>query len=427
MKWLASMLVAATFFSAADSFAVSTSDVALVEIKGAIGPATAGYLARAIEVASRQKSACLIIQLDTPGGLVNSTEQIVQSIYGSKVPIVVFVAPSGAGAASAGTFITLAADVAAMAPHSTIGAAHPVGAGGEGDTNSIMWTKAENHVSSWARSIAEKRGRNAKWAESAVRDSKSITAEEALNLKVIDLIAQDVPDLLTQLNGRKIDGVLLKTAGAAVVNIPQSPGEHFFQMLWHPEVMLLLMLVAIYGILGEINNPGAVLPGVAGAIALVLFLYMSTILPINAAGIALILLSVALFLIDMYAPTHGVLTAGGILSFFLGALLLFNHAGPGFHLSIGYILAATAVTAAFFLFIVGAGWRAQRLPVRSGREAMLGKIVPAAAPIDPRGGKVFVEGEYWNAVSDVPVEKDQPVEITGLEGLTLRVKPKLNR
>jgi membrane-bound serine protease (ClpP class) len=200
--------------------------------------------------------------------------------------------------------------------------------------------------------------------------------------------------------------------------------EKLLQLL-RPEVMFIFMLVAIYGIIGELNNPGAVLPGVVGAIALIIFLYMSAVLPVNFAGLALILLALALFIIDLYAPTHGVLTAGGVISFFLGALMLFNHAGPAFRLSLAYIIPATLTTALFFLFVVRAGVRAQYLPVRAGRETMLGKVVPALDRIDAGGGRVFVEGEYWNAVSDVGVEKDQPVEIVGIDGLVLKVKPKL--
>ncbi len=340
------------------------------------------------------------------------------------MPVVVFVWPSGAGAISAGTYTTLAADIAAMSPDTTIGAAHPVGAEGEGDTNSVMWTKAENAVASWVVTIAHKRGRNADWAESAVRRSVSVTSEKALDLNVVDLIAKDVPDLLDKLDGREVNGKKLQTSGAGIVEIPMSLGEKLFQMIWHPQVMLLLLMIAMYGLIAELNNPGAILPGVVGAIALILFLYMATILPVNVAGLALIVLAVTLFVIDLYAPTHGVLTAGGVIAFFLGALMLFNRAGPGFHLSLGWIIFATVLTALFFLFVVGAGLRAQRLPVRAGSETMLGKVVPALDRIDARGGRVFVEGEYWNAVSEVSIGKDQPVEIVAVEGLTLKVKPK---
>lgn len=424
MKAWPSMLLAGAVLAATG---LRAADVGLIKINGAIGPATANYITRALRVAENRNEACLIIQLDTPGGLVTTTEEIVKEFYASPVPIVVYVTPSGAGATSAGTFITMAADVAAMSPHTRIGAAHPVsmglGGGGEG-TNDIMRTKAENDVATFAITIAQKRGRNAEWAESAVRESKSISSEDALENHVIDLIATNVPDLLQQLDGREVGGKKLATAGARVDEIRRVPSEILFQLLWQPEFLMILMLAAIYGIIGELNTPGAILPGVVGAIALVLVLYMSAILPVNYAGLALIGLAVILFVIDIFAPTHGVLTGGGIVAFFLGALLLFNHAGPGFRLPLSYILFATALTAGFFIFVIGAGLRAQRLPVRAGRETMLGKTVSAVERIDANAGKVFVEGELWNAVSEAPVEKNQPVEIVGIAGLTLKVKPK---
>ncbi len=402
------------------------NEVGLINIKGAIGPATAGYIARAIGVAALRSNACLIVQLDTPGGLLESTKEIVQNFYAASVPIVVYVAPSGATATSAGCFITLAADVAAMAPNTSIGAAHPVelGPGGTEKTDDVMKQKIENFASSYMETIAEKRGRNVEWAKASVLKSESITAEKALELKVVDLVARDIPDLLQQLENREWHGRTLATAGATVVPIRMAAREKVFQVLWRPEVMLLLMLAAIYGIIGELSNPGAILPGVVGAIALILALYLGAILPINAAGLALIGLAVALFIADIFAPTHGVLTFGGIGAFFLGALMLFNRADPAFRLSLAYIIPATLITAAFFLFVVGAGLRAQWLPIRAGKEAMLGKTAPALSRIDPSGGKVFVEGEYWNAVSDTPIDAGQPAEIVAVNGLTLKVKPK---
>jgi membrane-bound serine protease (ClpP class) len=403
---------------------LSAANVGLIEIKGAISPATESYVGRAIDVATRQNDACLIIQLDTPGGLVQSSQDIVKKFYASQVPIVVYVYPSGAGATSAGTYITLAADIAAMAPHTTIGAAHPVGMQGEGDTNSIMWSKAENFVASWVKTIAEKRGRNATWAEAAVRKSVSITSEEALDQSVIDLIATDVPDLLKKLDGRTVGNKTLQTANATIVPIKINFRESFLGLFLQPEMMFILMLVVIYGIIGELSNPGAILPGVAGVIAIVLVLCLSAVLPINVAGLLLMFVAMVLFVIDIYTPTHGVLTGGGILAFFLGALMLFNRADPAFRLPLSYIIGGTLTTALFFLFIVGAGLRAQRLPICAGRETMLGKTAPAAGHIDAAGGKVFVEGEWWNAVSDTPIETGQPVEIVAIEGLKLKVKPK---
>ncbi len=402
------------------------AQVGLIQINGAIGPATASYIGRAIEVAGDRKNACLLIELDTPGGLLESTKDIVQKFYASKVPVVVYVAPEGANAGSAGCFITLAADVAAMAPNTSIGAAHPVSlnpAGGDEKPDEVMKQKLENFAASYIEAIAVKRGRNVDWAKASVKESASITAEKALELNVIEIIAKDRPDLLKQLDGRVVNDKALETAGAEVVAIPMVAREKVFQLLWRPEVMFLLMLMAMYGIIGELSNPGAILPGVVGAIALILVLYMSAILPINIAGLALIGLAIALFITDVFAPSHGVLTAGGIVSFFLGALMLFNRAGPGFELSLSYILAGVVTTAAFFIFVVGAGLRAQFKPAQTGREAMVGKTVSALSRIDAQGGKVFIDGELWNAVSDTAVEKDQPVEVVGLEGLTLKVKP----
>ena len=357
--------------------------------------------------------------------MLESTKHIVRSFYNSPVPTVVYVAPESAIAGSAGTFITLAADIAAMAPHTSIGAAHPVAIGPGGDvekTGDTMKKKMENAAASFIETIAEKRHRNVEWARSAVVESVVIKASQALDLGVIDLIADDLPDLLKQLDGRKVGDHILQTESATVLEIRMNAWERFSQVLLRPEIMFIFMLIAIYGIIGELSNPGAVLPGVVGAIALILVLYMSAILPVNIAGLAFIGLAVVLFITDIYAPTHGVLTAGGILSFLLGALMLFNHAEPGFGLSLGFIIPGVVVTAAFFIFIVGAGLRAQLLPVRTGVQTMIGRIAPVISRIDERGGKVFVEGELWNAVSEAVIETGGPVEIVAVNGLTLKVK-----
>ena len=409
--------------------AVAAEKVSLIKIDGAIGPATASYISRSIDEARAQNAQCLIIQLNTPGGLLDSTQTIVQSFLGSTVPVVVYVAPTGATATSAGCFITVAASVAAMAPATTIGAAHPVTLGGnptgsEQKLDDTMKQKLENFSVSYIEAIAARRHRNVDWAKSAVKESASISAEKALELKVIDLIAVDLTELLKQLNGRVIDGKTLKTAGAEVSEIKMSASEHVFQRLWRPEVMFILMLIAIYGIIGELTTPGAILPGVVGAIALVLVLYLAAILPVNVTGLALIALALMLFIFDVYAPTHGVLTVGGIISFLIGSLMLFNRADPLFRLSLSYIIPATLVTALFFVFLIGKGLRAQLLPIKAGAETLIGKTVTALTAIDSHGGRTFVEGEYWNAVSDTPIEKDEAVEIAAVQGLTLKVKTK---
>jgi membrane-bound serine protease (ClpP class) len=421
------MLVAGLLLQAAMGLRAGT--VATIQVKGPIGPATASYIARAIDVAANEQAVCLVLQLDTPGGLLDSTKEIVDTFYSAPIPVVVHVAPSGANAGSAGVFITMAADIAAMAPNTSIGAAHPVslGPGGSDKGDDVMKQKLENFASSYIEAIAQKRGRNAEWAKSAVRESASITAEKALELRVIDLIAADLPELLGMLDGREVRGKALHTAGAQTVPVPMLARERLFQMLWRPEVMFILMLVAIYGIIAELNNPGAIFPGVVGAIALIIVLYMSAVLPLNIAGLALILLAVGLFVLEVFVPSHGILGVGGVIAFFLGALMLFDRGNPAFRLSLAYIIPGTLLTAAFVLWVVGAGLRAQRLPVKTGREAMIGQPAVVTERIDSRGGRVFVEGESWNAVSDVVIEPGQSVQIVGLEGLTLKVQPKPER
>ena len=421
-------LVSWVIFSTAPTV-FAAEKVSLLKIDGAIGPATASYISRSIDEARAQNSQCLIIQLNTPGGLLDSTQKIVQSFLGSPVPVVVYVAPTGATATSAGCFITIAASVAAMAPATTIGAAHPVSiggfpGGGEEKIDDTMKQKLENFSVSYMETIAGKRQRNVEWAKSAVKESASITAEKALQLKLIDLIASDISDLLQKLNGRMADGKTLKTAGAQVSEIKMSASEHVFQKLWRPEVMFVLMLIAIYGIIGELTMPGAILPGVVGAIALVLALYLAAVLPVNVTGLVLIALALLLFIFDVYATTHGVLTVGGIIAFLIGSLMLFNRSDPLFRLSLNYIIPATLVTAAFFIFVIGKGLRAQRLPVKVGTETLVGKTVTALTPIDSRSGRIFIEGEYWNATSDTPIEKDKQAEIAAVQGLTVKLKIK---
>ena len=402
--------------------AAHAGQVSVARVEGVIGPATATYVTRAIEQAEANGDECLLIELDTPGGVLDSTKTIVQAFLGSSVPTVVYVAPSGAHAGSAGCFITLAADVAAMAPATAIGAAHPVAAGG-GEIDATMQKKLENFYGSYIESIATKRGRNARWARSAVRESATITADEALKQHVIDLIAKDRTELLQRLDGRVVNGKTLHTADATVVPIAMSLRERVFRVIAHPQMMLVFTLLVIYGIIGELTTPGATLPGVLAVIALVLLLYLASVLPMNVAGLVLIAVAMALFLIDVFAPTHGILTAGGVVAFFLGALMLFDRSDPFLRLSLVWIIPATAVTALFFVVVVGAGLRAQRLPVQSGVDTMRGKTAQATTGIDAGGGKIFVEGEYWNAVSPVPVAAGATVRIVGIDGLTLHVQP----
>ncbi len=321
----------------------------------------------------------------------------------------------------------MAADVAAMAPGTSIGAAHPVTMGGNGSENEggeVMKQKLENFASSFIESIASRRNRNVQWAIASVRQSAAVTAEKALDMKVIDCIAPSLHDLLAQIDGKIIGGRVLHTAGAEIRPIPMLVREKIFQRLWSPEVMYLLILMAIYGIIGELSNPGAILPAVVGSIALILALFMASILPVNATGAALIILAVCLFIADIFAPTHGILTIGGIIAFFAGSIMLFDTSISAFRLSLGLVIPATVISAFFFVYVFGAGLRAQTLPVRAGCETLVGKTARTITPVTPLSGKIFLDGAYWNAVSASPIEENSVVEIVRVEGLTLHVQPK---
>ncbi|MCF7669606.1 MAG: nodulation protein NfeD [Verrucomicrobia bacterium] len=401
----------------------SEAAVGFIEIEGAIGPTTSDYISRSLNVSSEKGYECLIIKLDTPGGLLDSTKDIVKTFFESEVPTVVYVAPSGASAGSAGCFITLAADVAAMAPNTTIGAAHPVAGTGQ-EMGDVMKEKVENYAISFIESIAEKRNRNVEWAKSSVKESASITAEKAMELGVIEIVAADIEELLERISEIEVGEGRLEVAGAEVVNIPMTIGERIFQTIWRPEVMYVLMLVAIYGIIGELSNPGSIIPGVVGVIALIISLYMASVLSVNIAGVALIILGVLLFISEAFTPSFGVLTVGGAVSFFLGSLMLFDSSVPSFSLSLSYIIPAVIVTAVFFILVIGTGLKAQLRPSVTGKESMKGKLVKTVGKVDSSGGRVLFEGEYWNARSDIPIQEGEWVEIADVNGLEITVKPK---
>lgn len=436
MKHLITTIILTIFissgvFSQADTTDVDTTSatdsdnpvVTIISIDGSISPTTTNYINRGIAKASEQGAECLIIQMDTPGGLLESTKDIVQAFLESDdLPIVVYVAPEGARAASAGTFITMAAHVAAMAPTTTIGSASPVQMGG-GQSDSVMQKKIFNYSESFIESIAERRDRNAEWAKSAVRDGESLTASEALEINVIDIIASDTNELLANLDGRTINGDTLATQNATIEEVPPNLAEMLFGFIMRPEVMLILTMVAIYGIIGEVTNPGAIIPGVAGVIALVLLLYASAAMPINIAGFALIGLAIVLFIAEAFTPTFGLFIAGGSVSFFLGALMLFQDLPESMELSWAWLVPATVITALFFVWIVTEGIRAQFTESITGKESMLGKRAEVTDRIDQTNGKVFVSGEYWNATSDDIIEEGEQCEIVDIQGLKLTVKP----
>lgn len=407
----------------ASQVATGTPEVTMISIEGSISPTTTNYINRGIKIANRKGSECLIIQLDTPGGLLESTKNIVQAFLDSEnLPIVVYVAPEGARAASAGTFITMASHIAAMAPTTTIGAASPVQMGG-GQVDSVMQKKIFNYSESFIESIANRRNRNAEWARSAVRDGEAITAEKALELNVIDLIAANRDELVNKIDGRVVNGDTLKTHNATITEVPPNLAEKLLGFIMRPEVMLILTMIAIYGIIGEVTNPGAIVPGVAGVIALILVLYASAAMPINMAGFALIGLAIVLFIAEAFTPTFGLLIAGGAVSFFLGALMLFQDLPESMALSWAWLIPATILTTLFFVWIVTEGIRAQFTSNKTGKESMIGKRAKVVEQIDSQQGRIFVSGEYWNAISDQVVEEGENCEIVAIEGLTIKVKP----
>jgi membrane-bound serine protease (ClpP class) len=402
-----------------------------LSLAAAIDPVAGLRIREAIDQASQSGSAAVVIEMDTPGGLLTSTREIVQTIFASPVPVIIYVGPSGARAGSAGVFLTLAAHVAAMAPGTNIGAAHPVaistpGGGGNG-MGETMETKVTNDAAAFARSIAERRGRNVEWAEGAVRQSLSITENEALKEGVIDLIAADLPTLLAKCDGRTVDlpsgPTVLHTKGATLVPHATPFKYRFLGWLANPNTAYLLMLLGVYGLIFELANPGAIFPGVAGAIALVLAAFALGMLPFNATGIALIVLALALFVVDLFVPTHGILTSGGVVAFTIGSIMLFDVPDAmDFGISWQILIPATVATTAFFVFAVGLGLKAQRRRTVTGQGGLLGEVGRARTNLAPMG-KVFLHGEIWNARATAHIAVNEPVRVVAVRGMELDVEP----
>lgn len=389
-------------------------------VDGVIDPITAGFVERVIDQGNERQAELIVIEMDTPGGLDQSMRQIIKAILASDVPVAVFVSPSGARAASAGTFILMSADVAAMAPGTNVGAASPVALGGGADETSLK--KAKNDAVAFIRSIAEQRGRNADWAEDAVRDAVSATATEAKDKNVIDLVAQDLPALLGELDGFEVGDKTLSTKGLPIERADMGWQEDLLHTLANPNLAFILLLIGIYGIIFELSNPGAILPGALGAIALILAFFALQTLPINLAGLFLIILGVVLFILEVSVVSHGMLSIGGIIALFLGGLMLFNVPGNFQRISLGVLIPAVLVTAAFFIFVVGYGLRAQTRKLTIGAGHLQGAIGTARTPLDPTG-QIFVYGSLWEAVSDEPVAEGDRVEVYDLEGIILKVRP----
>ncbi len=400
--------------------------VVSISVDGSINPAVAQFIHRSIDQAYRQKAPCLLIHLNTPGGLLESTRQIVGDFLQSPLPIIVFVAPAGAHAGSAGVFVTLAADLAAMAPGTNIGAAHPVGLQG-GETDTIMNSKITNDAAAFIRTIAEKRKRNLDWAEAAVRQSVSITDSEALEKNIIDLIAANDQQLLEQVDGKMIalnaGSQILHTKGAEVQILEMGFMEKMLNLISDPNIAYVMMMLGFFGLLFELFNPGSIFPGIVGFIALVLAFYSLHSLPVNYAGLALIIFGIILFLLELKIVSHGMLAIGGVVSLVIGSLMLIRPVSGVdiFRLSRTVIFSSVGLATCFFLFVLGKGIRAQRLRPVTGVEGLVGQTGIALDTLDP-AGMVQVHGELWKALSvSGRVDPGQKIRVKDIKDLTLYV------
>ncbi len=400
--------------------------VLVIKVSGPISPVSSEYIGKSLRKALEMKAEALVIELDTPGGLDTSMRSIVKDIISSAIPVIVYVYPSGARDASAGVFITLAAHVAAMAPGTNIGAAHPVSVGEKMDKT--MSEKVTNDAAAYIRSLAERSGRNAQWAEDAVRKSVSITEKEALKENVIDIVSNDLTSLLKDVDGRKVTTVMgektLHTANVFVVTEEMGLRYRILNFITDPSVAYMLMLLGFYGLFFELTNPGAVFPGVAGAICLILAFYSFQTLPVNYAGLLLIILGLVLFVLEVKVLSHGVLTIGGIVSMVIGSLMLFESSEPMFKLSIYLILPVVIFTALFFTVTFSLAYRAYRRKPVTGSEGLVGQEGRAASDITADGGIVRVRGEIWSAYSAETIKKGEEVRVVSISGLTIKVKKK---
>jgi len=400
------------------------SPIFTVEVDGIINPATAKFITESIDKATQEGAQCLIIQLDTPGGLMDSMRIIIKKILASSIPVIVYVSPSGARAASAGVFITMSAHLAVMAPGTHIGAAHPVSLG-QGKEDKIMSEKIVNDTVSYIKTIAKNRGRNVDWAEKAVRQSVSVTEEEAVKLNVVDFVSADLQDLLIKLHGKviKFDGVArtLQTKGVKPRSVQMSWRYKLLDIISNPTIAYILLMLGIYGIFFELSNPGAILPGVVGGIFLILAFFALQMLPINFAGLALILFAIILFIAEIKVVSHGLLAVGGVISLFLGSLMLIESPTDYMRISLSVIIPAVLVSAAFFIFAVTMAIKARITKPTTGMEGLLGETGVAVTPITPEG-KVSIHGEYWNVISDEPIQAGEKIQVTEMKDLKLKVK-----
>jgi membrane-bound serine protease (ClpP class) len=404
----------------------SRGSVVLIRINGSINPAVVAYIEDSLDAANKEGASVLVIQLDTPGGLLNSTQRIVKDLLGSAVPVIVYVAPSGASAASAGMFITEAANIAAMAPGTTIGAAHPVESGG-GEPNAVMGKKIENFAASFAKTVAQERGHNPQWVEDAVRNSAAIGDREALSQHVVDIVARDLTDLLLQSTGVEVKlgerKITLMLTGAAVHERTMSLAQRFLNALADPNLVYLLLMGGLIGLYFEFAHPGVYMPGVAGAICLLLALTSFQVLPINLSGLLLLLLGVGLLISEAFLTSYGILGIGGIVAFVIGSLFLIDGAQTTMAVSRGLIAgAALALTA----IIVGLGYlivHDRRGQAATGREGLIGEVGEVRDLIAPGvAGRIFVHGEHWRAVADELIASGERAQVTAVHGIEVEVR-----
>lgn len=391
--------------------------VLLLDIDGTINPALADYIIQGIDKAEETGAAAVVIRMDTPGGVVTTTKTIVKNIINAKIPVVVYVAPSGSSATSAGALITLCADVAAMAPGTNIGAAHPVGGGGK-EIGPTMSEKILNDITAYVRGIVEERGRNAKWAESAIRESVSATAKEALKLHAIDLIAASVPDLLNKIDGMKVKKkgkeITIHTKGAVAEKYQSGVRFKILDVIANPNIAYLLMMIGGLGIMMELYNPGLIFPGVLGGICLLLAFFALQVLPVNHVGIMLIILSVILFIMEIKITSFGLLSIAAIGCMTLGSVMLFESPDPAMRVSLKVLIPTVATVSAFFLFAMGLAVKAWKSKPKTGEQGILGEVGFAVSDIHEEG-KVYIHGEYWNARSDTLIPKGEKVRVVRLD------------
>jgi len=404
--------------------ALATRAVYVLPAVGSINPGLAEFIVQGIRLAERENAEALVIELDTPGGLETSMRQIVQAISNAKIPVVVYVSPRGARAASAGVFITMAANVAAMAPGTNIGAAHPVSIG-MGKTDKTMEKKLVNDMVAHGRSLADERGRNADWMEKAVRQSVSIPAADALKLKVVDLMADNLEDLLAKINGRKVEvggkQLILRTTGVPVKEIPEGLRTRILKHIADPNIAFILMMVGLAGLYFEFAHPGVVLPGVIGAICLLLAFFAFQTLPINFIGILLILLAFIFFILEFKVVSYGLLSVAGLVSLLLGGMMLFRGGEGGVDISWSVLIPTVAIVSLFFIVVAGIVFRSHLLRSMTGADGMVGERGVVYTPLNPEG-QVFVHGEYWQAVSDAPIAQGEAVVVLEVVDLKLRVR-----